>query len=128
MVFVAKNEEVFSKLSFDNSILDSKVNKIEIDQSGSSMDIKVEFELMREKANYSKIVILFKNVIEYGFYSTNAYLGYVARLKFFKSPDQNYFYISMDPVDENENISEMDQDFIKSTEIECYSLITKTEH
>jgi hypothetical protein len=123
MKLIASDMELIKKLTNENSILDSMLEKIVIQKDDDDI-LFIDLVLnMRSSSKYKKIVIRMKDVAEYGFYYSSEYLFYyIERFKFFKRKD-NAFYISLDPEDDSDEISESDQDFIVSNKIIGYELI-----
>lgn len=73
---------------------------------------------MYKKGN-NRILLRFIDVKEYSFYYSSHRIFYnVETYKFFKSGD--LYYVSFDPVDESESISDDDQDYIKASSVNGY--------
>jgi hypothetical protein len=123
MKLIASDMELIKKLTNENSILDSMLEKIVIQKDDDDV-LFIDLVLnMRSSSKYKKIVIRMKDVTEYGFYYRSEYLFYyIERFKFFKRKD-NVFYISLDPEDDSDEISGSDQDFVVSNKIIGYELI-----
>jgi hypothetical protein len=122
MKLIATDMELIKKLTNENSILDSMLEKIAIQKDDDDVLFIDLFLNMRSSSKYKKIVIRMKGVTEYGFYYSSEYLFYyIERIKFFRRKD-NAFYISLDPEDDSDKISESDQDFIVANRIVGYEL------
>jgi hypothetical protein len=121
MNLIAIDDKILELLGYENSLLDSVVEKIEISNENDTLQIKVYFKLIRDAAKYKNICLEFYDVLEYSFYHNSDYVFCnVARLKFFKH--SSIYYISIDPFDEADEISIEDQDFIKAKSIKCYEV------
>jgi hypothetical protein len=113
---MVRNDSLVELLQEDNSLISGKIIKIEI-KSEKFLSISITLELMYSK-QFKWAQLKFVNVEEYLFYYSKEHIFYnIERYKFFRCLDGR-FYISLDPADENEEISEEDQDFILSLEVE----------
>lgn len=111
MQIIFNNQELLDRFRDINSLLDGKIEKIEIFSRDFSVCINIHF-CMRPSSDYQKIEFRFIDCKQYSFsYSENYYFYNVELVKFFECED-GLFYISFDPFDEVEVISEKDQDFI----------------
>ncbi len=117
---IAKNQQLLSVLSGKNSLLDSSLKKINIFEDDT---LKADLVFwMLPRSQYRKLLIRFVDVSEYSFcWKKDHIFYYVERYKFIYDSQRN-FYISLDPVDENPQVSDEDQDFIFSREIIGYLL------
>jgi len=121
---IAKNDNVFNVLAYEKTLLDSNVEKIEIATENMHLKIMIYFNIIRKNAKYHKVCLEFNDVLEYGFYYNSDYIFYnVESFKFFNH-DNLFYYLSMDPVDEKNTISDKDQDFVKAKAIRCYEIKT----
>ena len=125
MQTIGKNSEVLNYLSGNLSLLDATISKFEISLVedslvGDSLNISIYFQLMKRTKTDIKVLLIFKEVIEYSFYHNSKYsFYYVEELKFFET--EGKFYFSGDPY-HTEGVSENDNDFIMSRELEGYIL------
>jgi hypothetical protein len=120
MLIIEKQEELINKLQGSLSLISSRLLKIIVYKQNELLCIDVEAELIYKKHD-NKILLKFIDVTEYSFfYTSNRFFYNVEIYKFFKTRD--LFYISFDPIDEIEMISEDDQDYIKAHSVEGYIL------
>ena len=118
---IGKGKDLLSKLSGENSILDASVKRISIFDEDDALKIELVLN-MRSSSEYGSILICFEDVIEYGFYYTQEHIFYnIEQYKFFYNPKSGY-YISLDPIDEVNELSEEDQDFILSKDVIAFAL------
>ena len=118
MKLIETQDKLLSTLSDDLSLVSSRLSKVCIYTQNDLLCIDIEAELMYRKEN-KKILLRLIDVEEYSFYYSSHRIFYNVEIyKFFKSG--NLFYISFDPVDESEVISDDDQDFIKAKAVEAY--------
>ncbi|NOH69952.1 hypothetical protein F0225_01165 [Vibrio pectenicida] len=119
MKLICSDEKLITHFLSNNSLLDGKIEKIEIIDAGSSVCININFN-MRSSSDYQKIQFKFVGCKGYSFsYSEDYYFYNIELLKFFQCED-GLFYISFDPCDETEVISDDDQDFILCRKISAY--------
>ncbi len=117
---IGKNEKLLSNLLGRNCLLDSSVKEVRI---FNSEEVKVEiFFNMRQDSDFKRVLLRFVGVREYCFYHTEQYIFYnVEQYKFMY--DETYkFYLSLDPYEEDQRISEKDQDYIFANEVVGYSI------
>ena len=120
MQLIEKQDNLLNALKGSLSIISSLLHKICVYMENDLLYINVEAELIYKKPP-NRIVLKFIDVLEYSFYYTsNRFFYNVEIFKFFKT--DNGFYISFDPIDEKEIISDDDQDFIKAISVEGYLL------
>ena len=115
---IYRNEELIEFVGGGKLILDALIKRFEIYEQDYKVYIELYF-LSKDLATKAErqFKVRFINVTEYEFYWNNTYRFYtVERYKFFKS--DKGFYISLDPADESDEISDNDQDIIISKEIE----------
>lgn len=118
MEFIGKQENIVDKLQSELTLLSSRIERVNIYVNDHILCIDIDVELAYKK-NGNKILLKFIDVLEYSFfYRSHRYFYNVEIFKLFKT--DNYFYVSFDPLDESENISEDDQDYIKAKNIEGY--------
>jgi hypothetical protein len=116
---IYSDEKLIARFLGNNSLLDGKIGKIEIFSSGLSVCVNMIF-YMRSSSDYQKLQFRFVGCKKYSFlYSEEYYFYDVELLKFFQTED-GLFYISFDPCDEIEVISDEDQDFILCREVYAY--------
>lgn len=120
MQLICSDEKLIARFLGENSLLDGKIEKIEIFDVDSSVCININFD-MRPSSDYQKVQFKFSGCKGYSFsYSDDYYFYNVELLKFFQGED-GLFYISFDPCDETEAISDEDQDFILCRGVSAYS-------
>jgi hypothetical protein len=118
MQLISKDEELIYKLQHNLSLTSSQILKICIFNSNDKLCIDVELELLYVK-DKKRIVLNFIDVQEYSFYhSFDQFFYNVEIFRFVKA--NSFFYISFDPIDEGETISDEDQDFIKAKSVIGY--------
>jgi hypothetical protein len=109
-----KNEALLELTRGSYYIHDSSVSRLDIYQS-DQLNINIYFNSIVKHAKQLKIH--FSGIIRYQFlYNDSHHFYNVERYKFFKTEDG--FYLSLDPFDESEEISENDEDLILCTNIE----------
>jgi hypothetical protein len=122
MEYIAKSEELIRQsIPGKFYLLDAVVTRFDIYQQEHRLYIDVYFSLPYHRFEAEKTLKLyFIDVIEYSFYWNASHSFYnVGRCKFFKS--EKGYYISLDPVDESEELSDEDQDVILCKEVEgCF--------
>jgi len=120
MKSVGKNIEVINYLVGNLSLLDATISKFEIQEVDYLLQVTIQFHLCRRTKNDITVLLIFKDVVEYGFYHNNRHSFYnVEELKFFET--EGKFYFSGDPY-HTEGISDNDNDFVLSKELEAYLL------
>lgn len=106
----------------DISIFSSRIYKYIIYEDSDTVFIDVFFELIYPRNKYIKVT--FKDVKEYSIYwNCNYYHSYVEDVKYVQK--ENLHYISFDPNQEVNTISEKDQNFILCSNIEIDYLSNK---
>ncbi|MES2376423.1 MAG: hypothetical protein V4553_07585 [Bacteroidota bacterium] len=114
-----KNDEVLALTSGSYLIHDSSVTRFDIQLKDRILNIDVYFVSIdrNTKANVG-LKISFVDVSEYSFYwDASRHFYNVERYKFLKS--ENGYYISLDPFDESQKLSNEDQEIILSKSIEA---------
>lgn len=121
MTYYIENEEALEILTIEENIRDSRIYRFDIYENDKEcLIIDVYLELIHSQRS-KNLKIRFIDVKEYSlYYEANRYFYYIETFKFLKYND--IFYISFDPVDESEMISEEDQDYIKASSIEGFFL------
>jgi hypothetical protein len=122
METIYKNDELLQLTKGTYYIHDSLVSRFDIYRQDYQLQIDVYFnsEDPRSKKG-KKLKIHFTDIIRYQFlYSNNYHFYNVESYKFFKS--ENGYYMSLDPFDASEDISEEDEDLILCKNIEGYFL------
>ncbi len=110
---IGKNNELLKLLSGENSLLDATVTGVALYEKNSIVMADVKLR-PRSSSDFQELHLVFADVIEFGFYYSSEFIFYnVERVKFF-SLDNEKFYLSLDPDDEEEEVSPEDQDFIMS--------------
>lgn len=121
---IGKNEELINELSGELNLTSCKIYKIDIYMLGENLLIEVYIKLLYSKSE-DNIKLRFSQVKEYSFIYNSDYTFYNVEIyKFFKV--ENDVYISFDPIDEDENVSNSDQDYILSKNVEGF-FISKSE-
>ena len=111
-----KNEQLLDHFMGENSLLDGKIEKIEIFDAGLATHIHIDFQ-MRPSSEHQKVQFRFGNCAEFCFLWSAEYQFYnVERMKFFQRNDGIY-YVSFDPFDDAEVTSDDDQNFIFCREV-----------
>lgn len=118
MKLLATDKNVIEALSGENSLLDGNIEKIEIFQY-KSICINIYFQ-MRESSSYERVLLKIEGCQEYNFSYSDEYDFYTVELIKFFQESEKQFYISFDPYDGEETISESDQDFIIFKKITAY--------
>lgn len=122
MEYIGRNNELIQRFSGDLTLLSSKLHKIDIhDDLGKGLVIELYIELLYAKAN-KFIKLVFWGIEEYLLYYNHAHDFYnIESYKFLNAG--NRYYICLDPYLAGDGlISEEDQDFILSAEVEGYFL------
>ncbi|RAJ83329.1 hypothetical protein CLV59_103293 [Chitinophaga dinghuensis] len=119
MLYIDKNEGLINYLSGKYSLISSKLYRMDIyNDAKSDLIVDLYFELLYTPVN-SRIKLTFTEIEEYSFYHHRSnYFYNVERLKFLRK--DNFMYLSIDPYDEDQNISIEDRDFILSKNVEGY--------
>lgn len=122
MIEIGKNQELIKKLSNNNTLLDASLTQINIsNQAKDGLIIELYFTLMYSK-EYKSIKLVFKGITEYNFIYNSTHNFYdVTSYKFLVSTE-NEVYISLDPINEENEISLEDLDFILSKEVVGYEI------
>ena len=108
---IASDEELVDVLVGHNSILDAVMTHLSIYEEHDQLTVCMEFA-MRPKSDFEKIRLKMLGVSEYGFYYKDDTVFYnVERFKFFVTREGG-FYLSLDPIDDSDNVSDEDQDFV----------------
>jgi len=120
MEIIYKNDELLKLTKGPVNILDSSVTRFDIYYQENQLHIDVYFNLIYKRFKTEKqLKIHFSDITRYQFVYSNDHQFYNVELcKFFKS--ENGYYISLDPVDESEKISEDDEDVILCKNMEGY--------
>lgn len=106
-----RSNETFDYLEKEVRILDSLIQEIRIFSENEILKISISL-MTRDKI----IKILFEDITEYSFYHNHNYIFYnVEDYKFFRLQDE--FYISFDPDQKVNGLSDRDGDFIKAGRI-----------
>ena len=121
MELICENQEVLHKLTGENCLLDTEIEKIEISKENWNVFVDVLF-CMRPKADWLKTLLRFSYCEYYALnFQSNRHFYVVTHLKFFLS-DEGKFYASFDPYDEERIISDDDNDVIYSGCIQAYKV------
>ena len=115
---IGKDLALFEFLKKDYTILDSQILGLNIHVKDFSLIIEVEFQIMRHLGG-GRLKIIFSNIKQYNFYDSDPGNRYVENFKLLYN--DNLFYISVDPDEENMSIMlETDNYFILCGNIEGY--------
>ena len=99
------------------SLISRKLLSISIYKEFNILNIDIKICDFYEKEIF---ILKFLNVLEYSFYYNSKYIFYnIENYKIAKTLDEKY-YLSLDPDDSIDGISENDQDFILSEKLEFY--------
>ena len=100
------------------NILSSRIYKFSIyDDTTGNLSIDIFLELQYPKGKYLKITFI--NVKKYTFsWSEEYYFYYIERYKYFRL--NSLYYVSFDPDNEEDIISEKDSDFILCSKIDVF--------
>jgi hypothetical protein len=121
MEFINKNDELLNQsIPRGYYILDSTIKRFDIYFENEQLYIDVYFSLPYHRFKADKnLKLCFIGVTEYELYWNDQYHFYtIERFKFLKT--EKGYYISFDPYDESEEISEEDHDIILCKEVEGY--------
>jgi hypothetical protein len=119
---IYSDQELVSNFIDNNSLLDGKIEKIEIFQANSSVSINIYFA-MRPSSDFKKIILQFSGCKQYGFSYSDDYFFYNVELVKFFQTEEGLFYVSFDPYDELEKVSDKDQDFVLSSNVSAYKIL-----
>jgi len=117
MKTIGFNKALIKDLVGDLSLFSSSIRKISIyiDEDIDVLCVDVFIKLLYR--NNKLLLLKFKNVTEYSFsYYDSHYFYNIENFKFIN--EGGYNYLSFDPADNLEQISNEDQDFIKSVDVE----------
>ncbi len=119
MQLVCENETLVAQFTGKNCLLDGRIERISIFEDNSSVCVDVEYR-MRISSEFDKIYFKFMNCKEYSFYFSSDYYFYnVELVKLFKN-ESGLYYISFDPKDELDCVSDDDQDYILCDKVLAY--------
>lgn len=120
MELLSRNSHLLNALHGNLEIRDSQILGINIYEINGVVFIEVRIELLREKVN-KRLLLKFSNVTLYAFFwKGSSYFYYIERYKFFENAGK--YYISFDPVDEEDAVSDEDNDFLLADSVEGYFL------
>lgn len=120
MQLIQSNDGLIAVMKDDLSLISAQILRISIYDSSNLLSIDVELKL-RYRKDSNKILLRFAGVEEYSLYYHSHWIFYnVEIVKFFAY--DNGFYISFDPVDESETISDEDQDYVKARSVQGFFL------
>ena len=118
MKLFKENSELIEALDDNLSLISSQVKSIRIFFENGQVSVDVILSLKNEK-QLIDFVFRFSHVEEYLFVYQWDYSFYdIEIVKFFKG--ENFYYLSLDPIDEVEEINDQDQDFIKAEKVAAY--------
>lgn len=119
MKYIASNENLIDILKNDLSIISAKIYSINIYKTIDDV-LSIDVNLKLLYANTKDTLLLrFIDIKEYSFFYHFDYFFYTIEIvKFFF--EESKVYISFDPIDETNVISENDQDYIISKSVDGY--------
>jgi len=120
MELIGTGNALLERLVGDWSLISSRLKKICIYAQVDSVCIDIELELMYKKGG-SQVFLKFLDVDEYSFFYSSQRIFYNVEICKFLNTG-HHFYISFDPVDDEEVPSGEDQDYIKAKSVEGYFL------
>jgi hypothetical protein len=121
MELICSGQQLISIFRSKNSLLDAIIEKIEIFSTESFVSINIRL-VMRRSSDFNKVLLQFVNCKEYCFAYADNYSFYnVERVKLFQTED-GLFFVSFDPFDELEKISDKDQDYVLARNVCAYIL------
>ncbi|UZT99074.1 hypothetical protein ODZ84_05765 [Chryseobacterium fluminis] len=111
--------EIFIK---ENSLVSTKIESVSLDKDElGELKIQITISGFSKKSKFLKITLLFSDIIEFKFYYSNIYNFYnIENFKLLHLTNQ--IYISFDPDNVNNNISEDDSDFILAKKLELFTI------
>jgi hypothetical protein len=119
---IASDAELVDVLVGHNSILDAVMTYLSIYEEHDQLTVCMEFE-MRPKSDFEKIRLKMLGVSEYSFYYKDDNVFYnVERIKFFVTREGK-FYLSLDPVDDSDDVSDEDQDFVFGEHVVAFDVM-----
>ncbi|WP_294290349.1 hypothetical protein [uncultured Chryseobacterium sp.] len=104
----------------ENPLISTKIDEINLnkDEAGE-LKISIIISGFSRKSDYSKINLLFSNIIEFKFYYTHLYNFYtIENFKLLHTDD--CIYISFDPDTSDDKRSDDDSDFILAEKLELF--------
>jgi hypothetical protein len=120
MDLISENNKIFENNLEQVNILNSKLLSIKIyAHEADGVCIELNFHNDYIKVN-PMIKLIFKKVLSYSFYHESGYSFYNVESFKLLALTNNKFYLSLDPFDEKEEVSEEDQDFIIAKHIALY--------
>ncbi|TGO02661.1 hypothetical protein PN36_21300 [Candidatus Thiomargarita nelsonii] len=117
MIKIGTGSTLIKELKGNNALLDAKMTGMNFSTEPSGrFAVQLDFE-PRQGSYKEKLRLEFREIKEFAFYydETTAFY-YLERYKLFPTADGDY-YLSMDPYDEEERLSEEDQGIIRAKEI-----------
>jgi hypothetical protein len=113
-----KNDSLIESFSDKFNILDASICSISVHSNNTDPVIDINLKLSYPQNTYMKLS--FFGIKEYCFYWNEKFTFY--NIEYYKllKTDDNMFYISFDPNNEESGISKDDQDFILSENIEGF--------
>ena len=94
-----------------NSLIDSMLSHFEVKKGEYGVIAELVLSL-RDSSEFSTAQFVFTDVKMVGFFYSNDYVFYnVENVKFMSSPE-GYFYLSLDPDESEQGLSDDDQDFV----------------
>lgn len=102
----------------DDSLISTSIEEIKFnkDELGETQ-IQITISGFSKKSKFSKIGLLFNNIVEFNFYYNSDYIFYnieAYKLIYF----DNQIYLSLDPEESTDDKSENDSDFILAKRLE----------
>ena len=119
MDLIAKGSNVIDFLSNNESLISGKLEKISIYYEEYQLTIDLNIELKYSK-KINKVLLKFIGVSEYSlFFNSENFFYNIENYKFLKK--ENLFYISLDPINDEQIVDTSDNDYIKSADVFLYT-------
>jgi hypothetical protein len=107
-----KGYQAIEYLNSKKSLLNSVITEIKI---YFEVNLKVCLNIEAKNMTFN---VLFEEVKELSFYHNDNYLFYnVENYKLIYSNNEDEFYLSLDPYDDDQNINSLDKDFIRAKKL-----------
>ena len=120
MKVLCKGKELIDVLEKEHIVLDSKILGIRLfeeTEGNRKYELVFQLDLQPVTGSYKrKIRIEFRGVKKFDFYFDEDGLCYIERFKFFQLLNEE-FYLSVDPYNENNSISEEDRGVVCAKEV-----------
>ena len=116
-------EIIESVLIEENSLLDTVIDKIWVCRNPKgNVEIKLTFSNFRINSRFERIQLIFDDVVRFYFCHGEEHIFYiVSNYKFMQLAD-GVFYLSLDPDNSTEQLSDDDLDYIYSKKLKLITL------